>query len=214
MTAEQTQRLPPGFKHVALDFADRFAAGAVRIGTFEYYRAMEGDRRDPLEGLTLDIFNKTIGNEGPAKRDNEILGLIGFEVLGGQRIKISNVHVYDEVPSPYIFCCSIEADYPLAERDGLAIFAIIDLIGFGKAVVEAAGGNFGKRWGFSEVTYSPRVGNPFESGHLLQADPLVKDPKFAAEREIRFLFEPNGPPKAPYLDLHVPAIGAFIHRLL
>jgi hypothetical protein len=178
-----------GYKHIAAEFAEGFAAGdSIQIASYAYYRAGEGDRVDPLEGIVkYEAENVQAGREaspeGAAARVAMGLPAGGF---AGSNIVIDKFTVRHHLPPAMLFCCSAEPDLSRVTQLGEAIFEISDLHLFAHRLFMAA---YPRLWSarLGPVIYGERAVNPFEAGPVEQG-PFFKSVALQHERELRIVW--------------------------
>lgn len=182
-----------GFKHISKEFADDFASGdKISVGLFRYYREIEGDRRDPLEGVTLAVQNEDFGWQGNEDRLIPTEFFPPWFIAAGATAKnffISGSAFASELPDYYLFCCSDRADVARSQR-GEAVFQIGGLKTFARMMSDANPHLLGRPL-VRRVRYAPRISELFKE-QLLEPDYFVKDSKYAHEREIRIIWRKVG----------------------
>ncbi len=213
------QRPTRGFKHVPIAYADAFATGHVRIGSYRAYRAMENERGDTLEGLAVEKPSPFIydSRQGPptAGQLRALHSSGASSIIGRPNVRvvcIGNTWT-QEVPHGYMFCLSSEPDFSFSKK-GDAIFEVRALGYFGFLVGCSA----------PEILGIPEVGKVIYEDReidtlLFEApvlDPFRKSSKFSFENEIRIAWQPVLLPKdkqLDYYDLHVPGVVDLLTRI-
>lgn len=201
-----------GYKHVDRSVAQQVQDGSVKLGTYESYRSGEGPRVDKLEGATFARMGTFRQGMGISSKDNDALRNMGIYVGPECRGNVisDNSHLI-ELPPAYIFCCSKEPDFELAERQGQAIFEIANLSAFADEVTRASSDVLGKRY-LGSVRYKVRSGDPFKIGPIYP-DPFIKAPRFAFEKELRIVWPLAEKPAEESMILNVPAVSRLLQRI-
>lgn len=178
-----------GYKHVAAEFADRFATGeSIQIGTFESYRSGEGDRVDQSEGSASNVITEYRSAPGqlPTPDEHRRLRAVGFDVRGTGVTIIGAKHIMLLRPR-YLFCCSSEPDFTRVKL-GEVVFEISDLELFGHRLTRAHPVLFGAGFACGPVTYAPRRADVLKD-EPVRPDPFLKDPQFETEKELRIVWD-------------------------
>jgi len=210
------------FKHVPAAFADAFERGEqIKIGTFGYYRALDGPRRDPLEGLAVSIPSPIIGDFDPGNPEqsaqDRALRSVGIVIEGaGVAIDLrafGNRRI-SQVSEAYLFCCSSEPNWSLAEN-GQVIFEITDLGAFARELALSEPTLLGAP-DVRRVTYAQRAVDTLYA-EAPTPDPFIKDIACAGEKEIRIMWPlpaSSSPVRVPSSKIvHCPAAAKFIQKL-
>lgn len=199
-----------GYKHIPGQFADALCSGeSIQIGLHSYYRATEGERGDPLEGVaeyqvdSLEPAHMMLPEYGDAR---EAVGLprdlshIQHLVFGQNTIR--------RIAAPaYLFCCSWTPDFSRVKEKGEAIVLIRDLRRFA-FLVQAARPMSLNLPRVGAVTYERRSGNPFRQG-LIDVDPFKKSMALRFENELRVAW-PTGEDQPGLIQLAVPAVAGLM----
>ena len=198
-------RLPTG-----LTPAESFEAGiSIQLGLFSTYRAMEGDRADPLEGVAeyhVPAATAAHLQDGEFAHARAIMGIRGtmhesclFQDNTVRRILRDN----------YIFCCSSEPDLSRIDL-GERIYEIHQLDNFAHRLTVAAFGTL-SFIRIGPVTYEKRSANPFLD-RLLVEDAFRKSDRFQPEHEIRVVWD-TLTDAGPFLRLRSPRAAKLVSRV-
>lgn len=202
-----------GYKHMDRGLADRFGTGAsIQIGTFEYYRNMEGERADPLEGTVeykVDRLQSAQAHLPEYAEARQLFWLPADGIGPGQHLVFHNNVVRFRLPPSYIFCCSRLPDEKLI-AEGQAVFEIDALDLFAHRLTKA----------LSHVLISAKAGvvqyenrsvNPFD-GSILNHDPFKKSTRFSHENEIRVVWQAIQTEKE-FLRIAAPRVAPLLKRI-
>jgi hypothetical protein len=178
-----------GYKHIAVEWADGFRSGAsIQIAPYAYYRAGEGARGDPLEGMVkYHVKDLQAGRQGlPEHAAARVAMGLPAEGFAGDSIVIGDFTVRHHLPPAMLFCCSAEPDLARVELHGEAIFEISDLHLFAHRLFMAA---YPRLWSATvgPVVYGDRAVNPFDVG-LVEEGPFLKSAAFQDEQELRIVW--------------------------
>lgn len=178
-----------GYKHVNPRHADAFEAGAsIVVGTLDYYRTFESDRRDPEEGRVthnIEFLEPAHYTEPEYAAARQVL-----KPMLGDLSKYSPLHsvfhnntiIYTQPPT-YIFCCSDQPD-EYRMRAGEIVFELSNVALFGQMLREAHP-DLLQRSECRPVRYGPRAADPFGPAGPLPTGPFEKSNDFRHENEIR-----------------------------
>lgn len=199
------------FKHVPLEFADAFAAGtSIQIASLEYYRRLENDRADQLEGVAEYVVPvatpEQLGSEDYADI-REALMLPRAPIHLGSYVGNVARHVS---PPHWVFCASLQPDLGRSVL-GEAVFEISNLDLFAHRVSMRSPTHLGCM-AIQPVSYEQRSQNPFEAG-LLHVDPFKKDINFQFENEVRVVWSCAAPRGALPSQVGAPKVATLIRRL-
>jgi hypothetical protein len=198
-----------GYKHIPHQYAALFATGEqIAIGTFDYYRSLENDRGDTMEGLAC--FRQEVPqlfSEPPNLRQREALQAMSIVVEGGGGNCLIGNKTSWSVPSAYMFCVSKEPD--TSRMNDEAIFKITDLEEFAKLLHNAHRQFLGPPE-VREVQYVGKTGDPFEVP--VGFGPFDKSQAFSFEKEIRMVW-PTSDENHGWRLLNVPSCSRLVERL-
>ncbi len=188
------------YKYISAEDAHYIESGSLKLGTPEHYAAIEGARRDPLDSCIVYQNSGTITVSGnPGEPDYEqaraSAARMGISVEGpASRITIVRGQGRFRAPPFLIFCMCLSAENAFAASDGAqAVFEIPDVEALTQAMGDAAAVELW-RCIVRPVDYQPRILDPRVEGG--GASPFIKGPKFAAEEELRAVFDLQAPPPA------------------
>lgn len=171
------------YKHMAWKYAQGFRRGtSIQVGTFAFYREMEGNRGDAMEGaLHLNIEELVLekGVEVPHNLKNR-----GFGEITSGTIQFQNCTVVEILPPAFIFCAS-SAVNENEKNAGKLAFQINDLHEFAYLLSKKM--PFAPDFHYGPVQYQPRCVNALDSKPV-RADPFIKDTHFSWESEIRIVW--------------------------
>jgi hypothetical protein len=199
------------FKHVPLPFAEAFEAGtSIQIGPLEYYRRLESDRADKLEGIAEYAVSMATPEQLESDRYADVREALMLP-RGPLRGAAYFGNVVQHLSPPYwIFCASLEPDNT---RVGLgeAIFRITDLELFAHRVSMKSPIDLGCMT-VRTVVYEQRSQDPFESG-LLEVGPFQKALEFQFENEVRAVWSSPAPSGAAPFQVEAPKVSRLIKRI-
>ncbi len=202
---------PPikAFKHVHSDYADKFRTGeSIQIATYEHYRQGEGDRVDPLEGISVNrsdtgnIFREAkFGNPDAIRFIDSIIGE-GWKKVETTNLIMQNNTLRTILEPSYIFCASTSPDTSRLEA-GERCFMIHDLMEFAYQLARVRPDCL-VGFQIAPVSYELRDVDVLRDG-FRETSPFLKSSIFQPENEIRIVFKP-GPILENPLRLCVPFI--------
>lgn len=175
-----------GYKHVPPRYAAAFQAGTTFVvGTYSYYRGLEGSRGDSLEGSVRREVNHIEIDREEIDANAEAFAAMGIKLTNVGRFQGSGLQHNLRLRDQYIFCCSAEPDDRYLKDHSL--FEIADLREFA-AHLTAARRDILSGFEVRPVRYAPVIGDPF-AGQTLLPDPFVKGEEFSAEQELRIVWQ-------------------------
>jgi hypothetical protein len=176
------------FKYVPEQFAQAFASGVVRIGTFSSYSALEGARRDEAEGIVAQTYSASF--TGMSEREPEKVAALWEMGIGVSGCKFGHYSVTksDQPPDLYCLCFSTAPTPHLEAAKGCALFEIIKPAAFVRRLSKLNQEKLGNLH-TGMVRYLEKV-VPYIKDLPVLPNPLVKDTSFREEAEFRFIWEP------------------------
>ena len=202
-----------GYKHMDPRLAGEFGTGSsIQIGTFEYYRNMEGERADPLEGSVeykVDRLQLSQAHLPEYAEARQLFGLPKDGIRPGQHFVFQDNVVRFHLPPSYIFCCSSIPDEKLI-AEGQAVFEIDAVDLFAHRLTKALNGILVSAM-VGVVQYEHRSINPFDSP-ILDHNPFKKSVRFSHENEIRIVWQAIQA-EEKFLRIAAPRIAPLLKRI-
>lgn len=202
-------RLPiKAYKMVDPQFERAFLAGeSIKIDSLENYRAMEGERGDPLEGAAKNYIGRTMVLDGMNPADVSLIRSIGIDISFCYKPSFTNISSVQSLQPMRIFCASLAPDFSKAKDMGCSLIEITDLLKFA-ATINRQNPHLGEvRW--SPVEYVAREADLSISAPV-RPHPFKKSQDFAWENEIRLLW--GGPVNGSPI-VRSPAVRRYLRKL-
>lgn len=181
--------------------------GQIRLGSFEYYRKLEGEEWivDRSEGIAEFEVDATFDEHSrDANEMRSRFGKLGVVLGHAEGITFQDCKAILEQTGGYLFCCSAEPfeevrkamceDAPTKYRYNACI-EIADLNVLMAAIREGKVAETPIKERFSsiecrKVSYN-KAPSHFMEANKLEVDPFQKSKKFQAQQEIRILLQSN-----------------------
>ncbi len=193
------------YKFIEPPYADSFAQGVVRIGTFRGYAEIDNARADKGEATFVHLVDRatfTAGNPWNAK--------LGFDIRDQAKIFVDGGQYIERAPDMYCFCAS--KSKLSAPKFPHVVFQISDYPEFIRTLMDQNFLKLGPSGHLGEVRYLPRSG-AYDDPTPGQADPFVKETSFSWEDEFRTVWDQHSGDPKPFLTVADPKLAAFIKRL-
>lgn len=196
------------YKHVQRDLAEIVSKGiSIQLGTYGYYRQLEGKRTDKIEGANIYRGSGKIGKHHPAARSLAANRLI---VLGeGATVTLDGLTIEMMPPEHPIFCCSKSPDFSLARAEGQRIIEI-RIIEVVNEILKVRP-DLGPALSLS-VSYTKSDGDLLKGVDHLPYSPFSKPPEYKWENEYRTVFT-GCPSEQSIVRLFVPDAGQFMQLM-
>ncbi len=200
-------RLKTLYKHVDEVAAGFLAKGNVRLRRLSAFRNIEGQPagiQDPLEGravLCANQFQATeTSNPGAVAAVRRF-----FDVRGPESIFMDHAHLTEETIDYWVLCLTSQPTSFWPDRP--CTWRINDLAGLVRVLMKAMPSDL-IRPRAGPVRYQPRIGD-IAVDHAMRASPLIKELKFAWQKEERLFFDPGQATSSDTLDIYCPEILNF-----
>jgi len=178
------------FKYVDPEHADAVARGSLRLGTLSGYADLESARADPWDGAILGLTTpgEVLDSDNP--RDRASLAKFGCTSADGVRVRFQGINFFQGYAPTFCFCMSDSSDNAhLLAGQSQAIFEISDYGVLAQAILNQHA-YLMSEFQAGPVAYGCRS-KPIREAADLYPDPMAKDERFGAEREIRAIFRPR-----------------------
>ncbi|MEQ1619610.1 MAG: hypothetical protein ABL883_14845 [Terricaulis sp.] len=197
------------YRFLPEDFVEAACAGKFLLRRLSYYRGLEGlsDRGDDLDGAVRAKLNVT-GHDSPSWEPDPLLLKVGIYAANCTNGTINAAKTTVIEDKYFVLCTSLNRPEALGSEGRNAIIRISNIVEFTRAIASRHRDEI-RKFHVGPVDYKEREFDVREAD--LAPSAFVKQPRFAHEQEVRFLWEARGSQDNLLTDC--PDAGALVERV-